>query len=306
MSIGTVVAQRSSPQFGFPPPNSNQFSSDVFSSNSQDLGLSPPPSLVSLVGQQQGSSVQLQSASQSQQDQQSSSSQSQQVPSSQSVQQQQSASQQQQQQQPSIQLSRPSLSLSSLSGQQGGIMARQSSQQQPGSSSSSSSTSSQSSLAATPQQHQSARQPSQSHSHQSQSHSQSQSSHRNQQNHPVVAQPVTHNHHNQHPSNLQPLQQTSQSLNRDNPAIIEAARKAEQTAASLAASSGQTYHCPDLFGFFRHHKSCDKYWACENGTATLKLCGNGLNFDDSDPKRENCAYPFSVDCGGDRTDLGEF
>mgnify|MGYP003729696031 CR=1 FL=1 len=91
-----------------------------------------------------------------------------------------------------------------------------------------------------------------------------------------------------------------------NQAAIEAARKAEATAASLAATSGQSYHCPDSFGFFRHHKSCDKYWACENGTAALKLCGNGLMFDDSDPKRENCAYPFSVDCGSDRTDLGEF
>lgn len=40
------------------------------------------------------------------------------------------------------------------------------------------------------------------------------------------------------------------------------------------------------------------------GTATLKLCGNGLVFDDSDSKRENCAYPFSVDCG-DRADLGK-
>lgn len=57
------------------------------------------------------------------------------------------------------------------------------------------------------------------------------------------------------------------------------------------------------FGFFPHHKSCDKYYSCENGTATLKVCGNGLVFDDADSTRENCAYPFSVDCG-DRTDLG--
>ncbi|OTF79228.1 hypothetical protein BLA29_011419, partial [Euroglyphus maynei] len=37
-------------------------------------------------------------------------------------------------------------------------------------------------------------------------------------------------------------------------------------------------------------------------TATLKTCGNGLVFDDSDTRRENCAYPFSVDCGS-RSDL---
>lgn len=65
------------------------------------------------------------------------------------------------------------------------------------------------------------------------------------------------------------------------------------------------YDCPDDFGFFGHPKSCDKYYACSNGTATLKLCGNGLVFDESDPLRENCAYPFSVKCG-DRTDLGKW
>jgi hypothetical protein len=62
------------------------------------------------------------------------------------------------------------------------------------------------------------------------------------------------------------------------------------------------YDCPDDFGFFPHSRSCDKYFACSNGTATLKLCGNGLVFDATDPLRENCAYPFSVKCG-DRTDL---
>jgi len=62
------------------------------------------------------------------------------------------------------------------------------------------------------------------------------------------------------------------------------------------------YNCPERFGFFPHHKSCDKYYSCENGTATLKICGNGLVFDDADSTRENCGYPFSVDCG-ERTDL---
>lgn len=69
------------------------------------------------------------------------------------------------------------------------------------------------------------------------------------------------------------------------------------------AASGGSFQCPDSFGFYSHFKSCDKYWACENGTATLKLCGNGLVFDDTDSLRENCAYPFSVDCGT-RNDLG--
>ncbi|RWS31524.1 hypothetical protein B4U80_01676 [Leptotrombidium deliense] len=62
------------------------------------------------------------------------------------------------------------------------------------------------------------------------------------------------------------------------------------------------FNCPESFGFFPHHKSCDKYYSCDNGTATLKLCGNGLVFAEDDSQRENCAYPFSVDCG-ERTDL---
>lgn len=71
--------------------------------------------------------------------------------------------------------------------------------------------------------------------------------------------------------------------------------------AGRVAGSGN-FQCPDSFGFYPHFKSCDKYWACENGTATLKVCGNGLVFDDTDSLRENCAYPFSAECGS-RTDL---
>lgn len=67
----------------------------------------------------------------------------------------------------------------------------------------------------------------------------------------------------------------------------------------------EDFDCPDNFGFYPHYRSCDKYWACENGTASLKVCGNGLVFDDADPLRENCAYPFSVNCG-DRSDLGKW
>jgi len=72
--------------------------------------------------------------------------------------------------------------------------------------------------------------------------------------------------------------------------------------AAIALAQRDDFDCPDNFGFYPHFRSCDKYWACENGTASLKVCGNGLVFDDVDPLRENCAYPFSVNCG-DRTDL---
>lgn len=77
------------------------------------------------------------------------------------------------------------------------------------------------------------------------------------------------------------------------------------SSGALVTGQRDDFDCPDNFGFYPHYRSCDKYWACENGTATLKVCGNGLVFDDADPLRENCAYPFSVNCG-DRTDLGEF
>lgn len=119
-----------------------------------------------------------------------------------------------------------------------------------------------------------------------------------------AAASVAHAVANRHPANIQPSRGAgSQQSQQSQQAAIEAGRRADATSASLAASSGQAYHCPDSFGYFRHHKSCDKYWACENNTATLKLCGNGLMFDDSDPRRENCAYPFSVECGSDRTDV---
>lgn len=305
--MSSATAQRSSPQFSFPPPSSNQFGADIFSNaGAQDLSQLGQPSTSQLGGQ---SSLSLASLNGQQQDQQ-------QGPTTLLAQSQPAQSQsQQQQQQPGIQLSRPSLSLTSLTAPSQQSQSQQQ-QSQPQQSSRSSSGGSQ---ARDPQQHQSSRH----HSSSSSSSSSSASGGAGSQQasgssvsasaapapHKPAKQLASSNHHQssqqQHPSNLQ-TQQTSQSINAGNSqqAAIELARKAEATAASLAAAnSGLNYRCPDSFGFFRHHKSCDKYWACENGTATLKLCGNGLMFDDSDPKRENCAYPFSVDCGADRVDL---
>ncbi|UYV69942.1 hypothetical protein LAZ67_7001279 [Cordylochernes scorpioides] len=68
-------------------------------------------------------------------------------------------------------------------------------------------------------------------------------------------------------------------------------------AVSQRNQQDDLYNCPKSFGFYPHDISCDKYWACDNGTAALKVCGNGLVFDDADPLRENCAYPFTVNCG---------
>ncbi|KAK4337269.1 hypothetical protein RND71_043267 [Anisodus tanguticus] len=119
----------------------------------------------------------------------------------------------------------------------------------------------------------------------------------------------------QAPSNSQGSSNAAQPASPQNP--VQAAPRPARTQAVPApvnnpssSSSASVvgvrvdYNCPDRFGFFPHHKSCDKYYSCENGTAILKVCGNGLVFDDSDSTRENCAYPFSVDCG-ERTDLGK-
>lgn len=67
----------------------------------------------------------------------------------------------------------------------------------------------------------------------------------------------------------------------------------------------ENFKCPDDFGFYPHHTSCDKYWKCDNNVAELKTCGNGLAFDASDPKflTENCDYIHNVECG-DRSQLG--
>jgi Chitin binding Peritrophin-A domain len=60
------------------------------------------------------------------------------------------------------------------------------------------------------------------------------------------------------------------------------------------AIAQENFKCPDDYGFYPHHSSCDKYWKCDNGAAELKTCGNGLAFDATDPKylTENCTFPI--------------
>ena len=83
------------------------------------------------------------------------------------------------------------------------------------------------------------------------------------------------------------------------------------------------FTCPDEYkGFFPHLVSCDKYWACDDGVAELRTCGNGLAFLDTDEVRtylfhhdyhhchhhlqeyklEQCEEDWRVDCG-ERTEL---
>lgn len=80
----------------------------------------------------------------------------------------------------------------------------------------------------------------------------------------------------------------------------------EKLFSVTASAQKEDFKCPDDYGFYPHPVSCDKYWKCDNGLAELKTCGNGLAFEDTDPKylKENCDYLHNVDCG-DRTQLGE-
>ncbi|KAF0773754.1 protein obstructor-E isoform X1 [Aphis craccivora] len=70
-------------------------------------------------------------------------------------------------------------------------------------------------------------------------------------------------------------------------------------AAYQVHGQREEFKCPDDYGFYPHSSSCDKYWKCDNNVAELKTCGNGLAFDDTDPKylKENCDYLHNVDCG---------
>lgn len=77
--------------------------------------------------------------------------------------------------------------------------------------------------------------------------------------------------------------------------------------SSSTALAQESFKCPDDFGFYPHHISCDKYWKCDNAVAELKTCGNGLAFDATDSKylTENCDYIHNTECG-DRTQLGNY
>lgn len=68
---------------------------------------------------------------------------------------------------------------------------------------------------------------------------------------------------------------------------------------SAVNSQKEEFKCPDEYGFYPHNQHCDKYWKCDGNVAELKTCGNGLAFEDSDPKylKENCDYLHNVDCG---------
>ena len=75
--------------------------------------------------------------------------------------------------------------------------------------------------------------------------------------------------------------------------------------SAVAAQSFEDFVCPDEFeGYYPHDVSCDRFWECKEGIASLETCGNGLAFSDIDPTytTNNCLEIYNVECGA-RTEL---
>jgi len=54
--------------------------------------------------------------------------------------------------------------------------------------------------------------------------------------------------------------------------------------------------CPEPNGYFPDAEQCDKYYDCQDGKITEKLCPDGLVFNDFSPQHEKCDLPFGIDC----------
>lgn len=75
--------------------------------------------------------------------------------------------------------------------------------------------------------------------------------------------------------------------------------------SAVTAQSFEDFVCPDEFeGYYPHDLSCDRFWECKEGIASLETCGNGLAFSDIDPTytTKNCLEIYNVECGA-RTEL---
>uniref|UniRef100_A0A182M4T1 Chitin-binding type-2 domain-containing protein n=1 Tax=Anopheles culicifacies TaxID=139723 RepID=A0A182M4T1_9DIPT len=62
------------------------------------------------------------------------------------------------------------------------------------------------------------------------------------------------------------------------------------------------FKCPKNRGQFEDPIQCDKYYVCDEGESTEKLCPDGLVFDPTIKLINKCDQPFNVDCG-DRLEL---
>lgn len=69
------------------------------------------------------------------------------------------------------------------------------------------------------------------------------------------------------------------------------------------AAGASQYTCPnDKYGQYRDNVQCDKYYECVDGISTVKICPDGLVFDESIRLKNKCDQPFNVDCE-DRVEL---
>uniref|UniRef100_A0A182W552 Chitin-binding type-2 domain-containing protein n=1 Tax=Anopheles minimus TaxID=112268 RepID=A0A182W552_9DIPT len=69
-----------------------------------------------------------------------------------------------------------------------------------------------------------------------------------------------------------------------------------------AAIVDAQFKCPKNRGQFEDPIQCDKYYVCDEGESTEKLCPDGLVFDPTIKLINKCDQPFNVDCG-DRLEL---
>lgn len=81
-----------------------------------------------------------------------------------------------------------------------------------------------------------------------------------------------------------------------------AVRPAKTTTSRPTDDSNLSDECPEPDGFFADATQCDKYYACENGVISERLCPDGMVFNDFSPLHEKCDLPFGIDCTG-RTEL---
>nr|AYA49996.1 cuticular protein analogous to peritrophins 3-B [Leptinotarsa decemlineata] len=54
--------------------------------------------------------------------------------------------------------------------------------------------------------------------------------------------------------------------------------------------------CPEPDGYFADAEQCDKYYHCDNGKITEKLCPDGQVFNDYSSDYEKCDLPINIDC----------
>merc|ERR1712168_785165 len=69
-------------------------------------------------------------------------------------------------------------------------------------------------------------------------------------------------------------------------------------ASATAQQSDIALDCPSPNGYFADAVQCDKYYDCNEGVLTEKMCDDGMAFNDLNPRVEKCDFLFQVDCQG--------